>query len=300
MALTLPNAPKFEKRMHHVVPAAWQKRFALANDPGPYYRNIVSGKNLPAQGPGDKMAEEYVNIVFDEYFRPSDSLEDRLSSIESAAIQGLDRVVNSSRIDISERVDIAYFLAIQACRYPEHFGRRLDLGRYLAIALKDSASCPDVAALNRALQSTGMLPGATLTAAEFDLLKQATEQNLALELEAILRAHGYEAYFNPELIIAAALPVAEHLLALDWCLMESKSPAFILSDRPVPSQIKYGFRIGLSAKFGLVLSKPTGAVDETAIQSRPATTNEIDITNGEVRARALTWICGPGSWVHSL
>lgn len=300
MPHAFPNAPKFEKRIHHVVPVAWQKKFTLEKDPGPYYRNIVSNKNFPAQGPGEKMAEEYVNIVFDEYYRPSDSLEDRLSSIESKAILGLDSVISRSSIDTSERVDIAYFLAIQTCRYPEHFGRRLDMGRYLAIALKDSASCPDVAALNAALQSFGMLPGAALTAEEFNFLKQASEQNLALELEIILQAHGYEAYYNPELIIAAALPLAEHLLALDWRLIESSSPAFILSDRPMPSQIKHGFSIGLSGKLGLIVSKPTEAVNERVIQSTRATREEIDATNCEVRARAQKWICGPGDWVHSL
>jgi len=294
------NAPKFEKRMHHVVPVAWQRKFASMGDEGPYYRNVITGVNLNAQGPGNKMAEEYANIVFDEHFRPSDKLEDSLGAIETKAIQGLDRAISTFVIDGTARVDIAYLLAIQACRYPEHFQSRLDIGRYLAIALKSYSSCPDDATLNRALRATGMFPGATITAEEFSRLKAASEADLAGELEGILAAHGYEAYFNPELIIAAASPLAMHLLGLKWDLIESASPAFILSDRPVPVPIKYGFGIGLSACLGLCLSKPTSVIDDLPINARKASTAEIQAVNQEVRGRAREWICGPGSWVHSL
>jgi hypothetical protein len=235
-----------------VVPAAWQRRFAYPGDPGPYYRDLLTGKSLPAQGPGDKMSEQYANIVFDEYFRPSDKLEDRLSVIETRAIRSLDRTITTSIIDRDARVDLAYFLAIQACRYPEHFQRRLDFGKYLAISLQDVASCPDVATVNRNLQSTGLLPGAAITSEEFEKLKAASESSLAEEIDNILALHGYEAYFNAELVIAAALPAAEHLLALQWHLIKSDVPAFILCDRPMPMQIGYAFDIGLSASLRAV------------------------------------------------
>jgi hypothetical protein len=148
---TFTRAPKFEKRMHHVVPAAWQRKFASPGDPGPYYRNVITGQTLSAQGPGHKMAEEYANIVFDEHFRPSDKLEDDLSTKETKAIQGLSRTIATSVIDSDARIDIAYLLAIQASRYPELFESRLDLGRYLAIALTDYSSCEGNEALNAAL-----------------------------------------------------------------------------------------------------------------------------------------------------
>ena len=68
------------------------------------------------------------------------------------------------------------------------------------------------------------------------------------ELDAILSAYGYEAYFNPELILSGAIPVASHLLALQWEFLHSTDPAFILTDRPVPIQIGDGFRIVTGAK----------------------------------------------------
>jgi len=88
--MTFPPKPKFEKSSHHVVPALWQRRFAAPGDPGPYYLNVANGRKLNAQGPGDKMAEEYANIVFDQFFRPSDSLEDQLSKLETKMVRGLD------------------------------------------------------------------------------------------------------------------------------------------------------------------------------------------------------------------
>jgi hypothetical protein len=294
------HAPKFEKRMHHVVPVAWQKRFALPGDRGPYYLNVRTGKKLNAQGPAKKMAEEYANIVFDEYFRPSDKLEDSLSATETKTMEGLDRTIATSIMDPTARLDIAYLLAIQACRYPERFQHLLDLGRYLAIALNDFASLPDASMLNAALQSTGILPGANITPEEFEQLKASPKEELATQLEQILRAHGYEAYFNPELIFRAAAPVAIHLLNLKWDLIESDAPAFILSDRPVPVPLKFGFGIGLSANLGLLMSEPKNATDNGPIRAWKASPAEIEAINQSARSSAREWICGPGPWVHAL
>jgi len=182
----------------------------------------------------------------------------------------------------------------------EKFIARLDLGKYLAIALADYRVYPNAVTLNRALRETGMLPGANITQPEFVRLQAVQESRLATELEAILALHGYEAHFNPGLIIAAAGRVASHLLGLEWTLLYSSKPAFILSDRPVPSQIGYSFSIGLSASYALKLSMPTTPVMDVTIYPRSATKTEVDQINAEVRSRARQLICGPGAWVHQL
>ena len=294
------TSPRFRKYNHHVVPASWQRRFASTADPGPYYKNVVTGACLPAQGPGQKMAEEYVNTVFDEFFRPSDALEDRLSTIETKAIPALDRTLSQSVMDPDARAALAYFLAIQACRYPDLFQERLDHGRFLGIALLDFAVYKDVDAVNEALKSTGLLPGAAITQREFDQLKRTPASDLDRELEYVLRLHGYEVDFNPELILDGAIVAAEHLLALHWRLVESPASAFILSDRPVPRRINYGFSVGLGARFALQITKPHAPVDELPIRAVPATPEDIRAINSEVRSRAREWICGGGTWVHAL
>ena len=55
------------------------------------------------------MSEEYVNIVFDNYFRPSDALEDRLANYEGREMKALDGAISAARIESCDKVDLAYF-----------------------------------------------------------------------------------------------------------------------------------------------------------------------------------------------
>jgi len=167
--------PKFTKRSHHVVPQGWQRRFfpigaGGTRATGGYYKDVQSGTCLGPVGPGDKMAEEYANILFDAYYRPSDALEDRLAEYENKAIPGLDRVVSSKAIGPDERRDISYLLGLQACRYPDLYKTRLDLAKYLALALGYADTVSSSTAFNKQLQESGMLPGVALTDAEFNML----------------------------------------------------------------------------------------------------------------------------------
>ena len=88
------------------------------------------------------------------------------------------------------------------------------------------------------------------------------------------------------------------MLALDWNLLSSPTPAFILSDRPVPTSIGYGFSVGLTASYGLILSQPASDITDKAIRPRQAEKDEIEKINDEVKSRSHEWICGPGKWVH--
>jgi hypothetical protein len=256
-----PPAPKFCKRVHHVVPVAWQRRFAAPGLPGPFYKNVLNGRTTGPEGPGSKMSEEFANIVFDAFYRPSDELEDELGVIETKTMPLFDRMIGASALDPQGRVVLAYFLAIQACRYPELFAGRLDLGRFLAIALKDASTMSDAAAMNAYLRD-GYLPGADFSAADFERLKAAPRDALAAELDTVLGAHGYEEFFNPALVIAGALPIAERLLGLEWDLIATKDPSFILSDRPIPAKLGEGFSLGLSANFGVLVRQPARTVHE--------------------------------------
>lgn len=298
--LSLPAPPKFQKRIHHVVPAFWQRHFSFPGEQGPYYKNIISGQTYDAQGPGEKMSEEYGYIVFDEHFRPSDALEDHLSNIEAKASQGISRAISKAIIDTDARCDIAYLFATQACRYPDLFEKRLDLARYFAIALCSSSDHSDANALNLSLHASGILPGASISDSDFQHLRSTPKEELETELDEILSAFGYEHFFNAELILSGALLTASHLLALQWNFVCSNDPAFILCDRPVPTQIGHGFNVGLSACFALQLSKPIGSIDEQPLRARLATSTEVHQINADVRGRAREWICGPGDWVHSL
>jgi hypothetical protein len=247
------------------------------------------------------MAEPYANLIFDQYYRQSDELEDKLSRYESWAMNALDRVIATGIIGAAERVDLAYFLALQSCRYPQKFASRLDLGKLLAIAIGDASKFSDANTLNRHLLQSGFLPGAAISDAEFQSLLKVPKIQLAAELDEILMAHGYEAYFNKGLVLDAALPLAEMLLGFDWDLIVSAMPTFILSDRPMPSdRIGNAFAVGLSASYALKCRLPAMPVNANPIVARAATANDVQEVNSEVRGRAYEWICGPDAAVHGM
>ena len=295
--MSLLPQPKFHKRIHHVVPVFWQNAFGAAGEVGPFYKNIKTGVNFKPQGPGRKMASELVNIVFDKFFRPSDKLEDMLANIETKAGEGLSRLINTQNFDDESRADVAMLLAVQACRYPEYYATRLDLGKYLAIALGDFRKYLDADSVNRELNKLGI--PVSIEPNDFKNLSNLTEKGFKDELDQLLGFHGYEADFNPELVLAGALRIAEHLLALRWTLLSAAQPKFILSDHPVPEHVGLGFSVGLSGSLGLIL-EDAGSADVSFVEVRTASEPEIEKVNAEVRGRAVEWICGPGTFVHQL
>lgn len=303
-----PPPPKFEKQIHHVVPKGWQRRFFSMNaasgvrDKVGYYRDVQAGKNYGPEGPGDKMAEEYAYIVFDGHYRPSDDLEDRIAALEAFVLPALDRIVSSGRIEPFDRVDVARLLGLQAARYPEFFARRLEKAKYLAIAIGDAARFPDAPAFNNWLQASGLLPGALLSQTDFAALTSTESGARADTVNALLQAHGYEAFFNPSLVLSATENIAHHIAAFEWELLESPQPAFILSDRPVPTQnLGYDFTVALCDRFALRVNKPSSPVPATSVvASVTAQQTDIDNVNAAMRLRARRWICGAGPWVQSL
>ena len=208
---------RFQKIIHHIVPIGWQARFS-APGAGPHYKNIRSGRVSGPEGPGKKMAEPFANTVFDPNHLPNDSLENRLAAIESKALPALQQLDSTGQRDDQCRVDIAYLLAVQACRYPEFFASRLDTGKLLAVAYKDVAAMPDLNAANAYLAQSGMFSDTQLSAQDLQRLRAAAPHQIAAEMNEVLFAHGYEHFFNANILIDAALPLAERLIAFEWRL----------------------------------------------------------------------------------
>lgn len=280
-------APKFQKRSHHVVPRFWQKAFSAPDSVGPYYLNVVDGRRIGPVGPGDKMAEEWVNIVFDDEYRPSDALEDWLGTREQLVSEGLKRFLLTGTLDDLARVDIAMLLALQICRDPDEFGRRLERGHLLALALNDADQYVSVGDLNDVVSDLGL--NVTFSNGDLDALKLQAPHVRAGEVDKLLGYHGYEVDFNASDILAAALPVAERLICRDWTVIRANRPSFILSDRPVPSSAEAGFAVSLSGSAAVLINRSgSGAIDY-----RDATAGEISSINAAARASAKEWICGP-------
>ena len=87
--------PDWEKKLHHVVPVSWQKKFSAPAHPGcPFYKCIANGRHS-GPVPGTKMAVKYGNIFFDKKGFPVDELENRLGQEELNLIPVLDRVLST-------------------------------------------------------------------------------------------------------------------------------------------------------------------------------------------------------------
>lgn len=289
-------APKFQKRSHHVVPRFWQKAFTAPGGVGPYYLNVVDGRRIGPVGPGDKMAEDWVNIVFDAQFRPSDALEDWLGTKESLVSAGLQTFLRTGALDDVARQDIAMLLGLQICRDPDEFGRRLERGHLLALALNDADQYDSVSELNAVVSNLGM--DVAFTAIDLAALQNQDPEERAAELQQLLDSHGYEDYLNPSDVLAAALPVAERLMCRDWTIIKADTPSFVLSDRPVPTNAEDGFAVSLTGSAALLVAGPSAGVG--AVEYRDATTDEISSINATARASAKEWICGPGSFIFQM
>jgi Protein of unknown function (DUF4238) len=234
-------------------------------------------------------------------FRPSDTLEDRLSFIETRAIPALDRIVRNQRIEPDDRVDIAMLLGLQAARYPQLYEERLDLGRLFAVALGDAKNFQDAQTFNGYLDTNG-LKGAPLTEEDFGQLTNSEDDRRQSTIDALLKAHGYEHFFNPDLVIDSAGIMAEHILSLEWHLIEAGSPSFVLCDTPMPtSDLGHSFRVSLTDCFALQATYPATPVrEDTVVIAHPGTPSEISAVNMDLRARTLRYLCGPETVLTSL
>jgi uncharacterized protein DUF4238 len=146
-------APPKPKVVHHVVPKSWQKLFAAPALAGkPFYFDCQRDRASGPEGPGDKMAEEYANALFDRNGFQVDDLEDRLGRVETRLVPIVKDVLAAERIEPAQRPAIAEFLAVQCCRYPDLFEKRLDRGRELAIELKAARNAPDSHVFQEILQ----------------------------------------------------------------------------------------------------------------------------------------------------
>lgn len=299
--------PKFEKRVHHIVPQSWQRRF-FPVDPATnerattgYYLDLSSNRMLGPLGPGMRMSEDYGYIVFDEYFRPSDQLEDRISQIESQAIPALDRVTASHSITPGDRIDISVLLALQALRYPSWFRDRFDRVRELVIALGEAQNFSDASTFNDWVRNNG-LPGGEISEENFRELVEAPDTRRGVTINAYLQGHGYEPLLNGNDLIDALEPVARHIMALGWDLVEASSPEFILSDMPMPAEnLGYDFNVSLTDTLALRASYPSVPVTHnTIVRARAANADDVDVVNADMQSRAVRFLCGPEAALKKL
>jgi hypothetical protein len=241
------------------------------------------------------MATMYGNILFDPRGFPIDQLENRLEREDTNLIPVLQKVLSTGLIEQADRLSVSRLLAIQICRYPEEFKKRLAPGQLLAIELLGIKNFADAAEFNSHLQSFPSYAnaGTTITPAEFQHFTSLLDEQLNDRIEYFVNDHFQsQEGLNPNSVIDAAGPIAAHLAVLEWELLECPHPAFILSDRPMPLRIEGPFSLGLGARYALGINT-NKAANSAPVAARLANPNEIDAVNDEVQSRADIWLCGP-------
>jgi Protein of unknown function (DUF4238) len=257
--------------------------------------NVEDGRKLNLVGPGEKMAVEWGNVLFDPRGFPTDQYEDRLALEETRLMPALQNVLSTGQIEQPERAGLSRFLAIQTLRYPEAFKGRLGRGQLLALDLLDIKKFSDVAAFNTHLsrQEIFSATGTAITQEEFDYFSALGDDELEEKIQYFFDDHFQsEQGLNPNSLIDAAGQIATFLASLEWELLKSPSPAFILSDRPVPLRIERPFALGLGARYALRVNT-SAAATPGPLTARIASPSEIDAVNQEVTSRAVEWLCGP-------
>lgn len=122
--------PKSEKENQHFVPRNWLSRFA-----GAHGRVLCLSKGKIHQvSVADIMSGNWIYTVFDEWWRPSDKLEDALANIEAKADK-LFTMLHASRAVPTDGqwVELIQFLALTACRHPEIMKRGHERAKELAV-----------------------------------------------------------------------------------------------------------------------------------------------------------------------
>lgn len=231
--------PKFEKKMHHIVPQGWQRRFFFRHAGGGvgrtgYYKDVQDERILGPEGPGDKMSVEWANIVFDEHFNPSDEVEDLCSRIEGHYLPIIDQIAATRVITVAQREEVARWLALQSLRYPLLNQTRLDLGRYYAIAIGEAYRFDNLRAFEDYLAAQGVPPNCYPNEAEFAHIRDLAPEVRQRTIDEILAGHGYEWFLNVSDVLLGAVPLGAGLAQFQWELLEANGSWFILSDHPVP------------------------------------------------------------------
>ena len=83
------------------------------------------------------MSEDWVYTIFDEWWRPSDALEDGLSVIEGDASRLFRKIESFGPASDADWTALLWFIALTACRHPKTMGRGHTMSKEVGVFLMD-------------------------------------------------------------------------------------------------------------------------------------------------------------------
>ena len=278
--------PKSEKKKQHFVPRSWLRRFADVNG----HVHGYDGGQIRPVAVADIMTGDWIYTVFDEWWRPSDRLEDALAVVEGQGSSLFTQLHESTNEPTPEQWStLLEFMALTVCRHPDAMARAHKLGKDYALALSTVSefSNYDEFANNLKLEF-----GECPTESEFELLKCAVPGALFDTAVQIDGMQPQDPALPEQSSLEAVGLVHKALQNMNIELIDVPSgESFFLSDRPLPTRfLANGFSVPLSSSLALV-AIPRHTTETINVRRRGNST-EVDTINADQHSRRHKVIIG--------
>jgi len=288
MSTPSTTPPKSEKRNQHFVPRNWLSRFAGVNG-----RVLCKrGREISQISVDDIMSGDWIYTVFDEWWRPSDRLEDALANVEGDAGKLFTDLHSSSGIPTDGQwTELTLFLALTACRHPEIMARGHDRSKEMAWAIADVASyeneqafCEDMMKRFKAEFQPGF----------YQVLLAKGAEALLVEAQEVENLSPQDPNLPEQLSIEAVFPVSDSITRMSMHLLDAPpNSAFVLGDHPLPTRSTIlGFDVPLSKSLAFQCW-PSGTGKKPVRERRQATLQEVQDINRRQATRAKAVVIGP-------
>jgi hypothetical protein len=131
-----PIPPRSVKENQHFVPRSWISRFA--GDNGRLF-GLQNGAIKHQIKVADIMSQDWLYTVFDEWWRPSDCVEDALAKVEGDVGVLFDALHATASAPSTEQwVSLCRFMALTASRHPDTMRHGHERAKEMSWALADA------------------------------------------------------------------------------------------------------------------------------------------------------------------
>lgn len=284
------SAPKFCKDNQHFVPRFWIKRFAGSS--GRILgrrRGEVRAFQVAAAG---IMTGDWTYTVFDAWWRPSDALEDALSSFEGEAAKAMIAVDEAhANLDVTTKEKLCEVIAVSGCRLPWVMRRGHERMKKLATALSQIDEYDND---RQFLDDLNNRFGVELSDEDCEALRARPEDALKATARALNEISPQNRVFAEQEVLKGAQPIAVIMRAMDLTLLDTPAESLVLGDTPLPdSALAGGFLLPLSSKL-LLCAQPAAGPTATFVR-RAATPAEMEASNRFQFDSLLDIVVGPNA-----
>lgn len=267
------QVPHYEKTNHHFVPQHWQKRFRDANNQL-WVREVV---DVEIRGTNRTMTSDDTYTTFDEWFRPSDALEDAFAREEGPQSQFIARLIQPGYQPTEDDKEyLCEVLAIQAVRHPDVMGSGYRMARRLAKAIGNVKNMSKEAFVM--LLRHGDLPKPALEII-YEGLTLLPQEELDRQVAEIDDMSPHDPRLPHTEAILGWPIVCEKLKNMSFELLDAPvGYSYVLCDTPLPQdQLQAGFTVPLSKSVAVRAKSPvSGAPSITRLVAKPLDVWEIN------------------------